>query len=250
VSAETAATLRTLAFGDLDAGAWGCAWGASAPQLALGTPQAQTPLPGAPVSIGGSLPGEDWTVAADGVELTVSPEAESLPASSSAIPGFDQLVRVRGRAVVAGAERQIDLPGRRGIRPGLDLSQLESIREVCAWFAPGDGIALTALRPRGAKGHDRDAIGACVFEPGAGREVADARLSTTYTGDGHPVKVGLELWLDLDDSDQQYPRRAGGEALSAGAAWAQPGLGFEAHLLRCQSRGEEGVGVYLLGRLK
>jgi hypothetical protein len=250
VSAEAAAALRTLAFGDLGAGAWGCAWGTSAPQIALGTPRTEAQLRGVPVSIGGSLPGEDWSVAADGVELTVSPEAESVPASFTAVPGFDQLVRVRGRAVVSGAERQIDVPGRRGVRPGLDLGQLESIREVCAWFAPGDGIALTALRPRGAKGHDRDVIGACVFEPGNALEVADPRLSTTYTGDGHPAKVGLELWLDLDDSDQQYPRRAAGEAMSAGAAWEQPGLAFEAHLLHCHSRGEEGVGVYLLGRLR
>jgi hypothetical protein len=235
-----------LAFGDLGAGVWGCAWGDAEPLLALGKPEPEAPLTGAPARISGSLPGEKWTVSADGVELVVSPETD--PATSSAISGFDQLCRVHGRAVMDGTERNLDLPGSRGARPELDLRQFESFRELCAWFAPGDGIALTSLRPRGAKGHDRDVIAAAVFEPTGPHPVADPRVSTTYAADGHPTHVSLELWLDQDDSDEQYPRRAAAEPLGAGAYWVQPALELEAYFLRCRSRGEEGLGVYVLGR--
>jgi hypothetical protein len=124
------------------------------------------------------------------------------------------------------------------------------VRDLCAWFAPADGLALTALRPRGAKGHDRDVVTASVFEPTGPLVVADPRLSTTYAADGHPTRVGLELWLEQDDTQEQYPRRAAAEPLGAAAAWSQPALELEAYFLRCLSRGEEGLGVYVLGRTR
>jgi hypothetical protein len=247
VSEGTAAAFRTLAFGDLGAGAWGCAWGDPyQPVLAVGATRPGAPVAASPATISGSAPGEDWAIAGEGVELTVSPESE--PVSSPAIGGFDQLCRVRGRAAVGGADREIDLPGRRGSRSGLEMRQFDSFREVSAWFAPGEGISLTSLRPHGAKGHDRDVLAASVFEPEGAHAVADPRLSTTYAADGHPIKFGLELWLDGDESEQQYPRRAAGASLGPSAAWTQPPLDLAAYVARCRGRGEEGLGVYVLGR--
>jgi hypothetical protein len=248
VSSGAATPLRTLAFGDLTAGAWGCAWGDAAPLLALGKPEPGAPLPGAAAMIAGSGPDEDWTVSGEGLELVVSPESDVAP--SSAIAGFDQLCRVHGTAMIGTSQRQFDLPGRRSSRLGVDLRQFESFRDVSAWFAPGDGVALTSLRPRGAKGHDRDVIAASVFEPTGPVAVADPRMSTTYAADGHPTRVGLELWLDRDESEEQHPRRAAAEPLGAAAAWAQPALELEAYFLRCLSRGEEGHGVYMLARTR
>jgi hypothetical protein len=235
-----------VAFGDLDAGIWGFCSGATEPRLALGTVPATIALPGAAASIGGSGPHEDWKLTASGIELMVSPETEA--AELSQIEGYDQLCRVRGRALLDGGEREIDLPGRRGSRPEIDFGKFESVRDLGAWFAHGDGLALSSFRPRGAKGHDRDVVAASLFEPAGLRTVADPRISTTYAADGHPVKVGLELWIDLDDSDEQYPRRAAGEMLGASTAWAQPLADLEAYLVRCWSRGEEGVGVYAIAR--
>jgi hypothetical protein len=247
VSAGATTPLRTLAFGDLDAGVWGCAWGDAAPQLAIGKPEPGAPLPAASAHVRGSAPDEEWTVAGEGVELVVSPDTD---AAASATGGFDQLCRVRGTAMIDGAQREFDLPGRRGVRDDVDLRQLDSVRDLCAWFAPADGLALTALRPRGAKGHDRDVVTASVFEPTGPLVVADPRLSTTYAADGHPTRVGLELWLEQDDTQEQYPRRAAAEPLGAAAAWSQPALELEAYFLRCLSRGEEGLGVYVLGRTR
>ena len=248
MSSGATTPLRTLAFGDLGAGVWGCAWGDAAPLLAVGKPEPGAPLPGAPASIGGSGSDQEWTVSAAGVELVVAPETRAV--ASSAIAGFDQLCRVHGRALIDGAQREFDLPGHRASRLDVDLRKFESFRDVSAWFAPGDGIALTSLRPRGAKGHDRDVIAASVFEPTGPVAVADPRLSTTYAADGHPTRVGLELWLDRDESEEQYPRRAAAEPLGAAAAWAQPAIELEAYFLRCLSRGEEGLGVYVLGRTR
>jgi hypothetical protein len=248
VSSGAATPLRTLAFGDLRTGAWGCTWGDAAPLLAVGKPEPGTPLPGAQATIAGSGPDEDWTVRAEGVELVASPETEA--GASSAIAGFDQLCRVHGTAVIDGAQREFDVPGRRSSRLGVDLRRFESVRDVSAWFGPGDGVALTSLRPRGAKGHDRDVIAAAVFEPAGPVAVADPRLSTTYAADGHPTRVGLELWLEREESGEQYPRRAAAEPLGAAAAWAQPALELEAYFLRCLSRGAEGLGVYVLGRTR
>jgi hypothetical protein len=248
VSAGAATPLRTLAFGDLGTGVWGCAWGDAAPLLALGKLEPGAPLTGAQTTIAGSGPDEDWTVSGQGVELVISPETDA--ATSSAIMGFDQLCRVHGTAMVDGTQRELDLPGRRSSRLDVDLRQFESFRDLSAWFAPGDGLALTSLRPRGAKGHDRDVIAAAVFEPTGPVAVADPRLSTTYAADGHPTRVGLELWLDHDESEEQYPRRAAAEPLGAAAAWAQPAFELAAYFLRCLSRGEEGLGVYVLGRTR
>ena len=58
--------------------------------------------------------------------------------------------------MLGGVEHSIAALGRRGLRAGIDLSRLDSLRDLGAWFAPDDGITLTAARPRGAKGHDRD----------------------------------------------------------------------------------------------
>jgi hypothetical protein len=248
VSDGTTAPLRTLAFGDLATGVWGCAWSSAAALLAIGRPETGARLEGAAVSIGGSCPGEEWTVSGEGVELVVSPKTEA--ASSSAIDGFHQLCRVHGAAALDGVRREFDIPGSRSTRADLDPRRFESVREVCAWFASGDGIALTSLRPRGAKGHDRDVISATVFEAGGPIAVADPRLSTTYSADGHPGRVGLELWLDQDDSEEQYPRRAAAEPLGAAATWAQSTAELDAYLLRWLSRGEEGLGVYVLGRTR
>jgi len=248
VSSGITTPLRTLAFGDIATGVWGCAWGDAAPLLAVGKPEPGAPLPGAPASIGGSGPDEEWTVSGDGVELVVSPETDAAP--SSAIAGFDQLCRVHGTALIDGAKREFELSGHRSSRVDLDLRRFESVRDISAWFAPGDGIALTSLRPRGAKGHDRDVIAASVFEPAGPVLVADPRLSTTYVADGHPTRVGLELWLGHEGSEEQYPRRAAAEPLGAAAAWAQSALELQAYFLRCLSRGEEGLGVYVLGRTR
>jgi hypothetical protein len=247
VSAVASRSIRTVAFGDLEAGVWGVAWSNGEAFAALGPLRSDASVSGAIVTVAGSEPDEEWTLTAPDFELRVTPHSE--PVVSSEIDGFDQLCRVHGPAVVGGEHRALDLPGRRGSHhPALEPGELESIRDVSAWFGESGGVALTALRPSGVKGHDRDVIAASVFDADGAVGVADPRLSTTYAGAGSPLRVGLELWIDQEESEQQYPRRAAGEAVGAHADWSVGSFLVEAHPLRCRSRGAEGAGVYLLAR--
>ncbi len=250
---------RALAFGDLEAGIWGVAW---IPPVAGPVPVAVGVGSEAEVvaaTLTGADQAEDWRLDGSDVELVVSPSAPPVAADEhGAGPGgFDQLCRASGRVTVGGQEREVGCLGWRSVRDGaLELDRIESFRQVSAWFDPNDGLALVALRPRGARGQESDLVAASVLEPERGRAVADPRLSTTYTAAGLPARAGLELWVeeeqaeesDPDESPGQLPRRAAGEALSAGLDWEVGGFAVHGAPLRWHSRGRDGAGVYLLGR--
>jgi hypothetical protein len=240
--------LRTVAFGTLDGGPWGAAWLAESPIVVLAASAGGPPrrIPGATIT--GPDQGEDWRLAADGLELDLSGDGEPAPiATDEAVVGFEQLCRARGHAVVDGSELTVDCPGLRGAHHDLDLGAYQSIRRVSAWFDSGEGIALLALRPRKAKGHGRDVMRAALLGSDGPAVVADPRLSTTYTADGAPARAGLELWLDDEDSEQ-YPRRAAGEAVGAPARLSDHDLELRAAFFRWHRRGGEGAGVYLLAQ--
>jgi len=115
---------------------------------------------------------------------------------------------------------------------------------------------LLTLRPRKSRGHEADLVAAAVLEPESAPRVTDPRLSTTYDAAGLPARVGLELWFETDDTDEepeeeterQFPRRAAGEAVGPGIDWEVAGFKLHAALLRWHSRGSDGTGVYLLGQ--
>jgi hypothetical protein len=109
-------------------------------------------------------------------------------------------------------------------------------------------MSVTAFRPRKAKAHDGDLLAAAVIAPDGSPPVEDPRLSTTYAGDGWPARAGLELWLAGEEPDQQYPRRASGEALGVRARGLAGDLELQAEPFRWHSRGREGAGMYLLAR--
>jgi hypothetical protein len=165
----------------------------------------------------------------------------------------------------------VDCLGWRSSRDGrIDLDRLGSFRQVSAWFEPGEGLAVLALRPRKARGQESDVVAAAVLETEHPGPVSEPRLSTTYTATGLPLRAGLELWID-DGSDagsereadrgrggedgdgveptaHQYPRRASGEALGAYADWKVAEFELHAELFRWHNRGRDGAGVYLLGQ--
>lgn len=244
MSAITAPVLRTVTFGDLDGGIWGACWGAAEPFVVFGELEPGT-VPGrAPVTVEGSAPTEDWRLSGEGVELTLT--APGKPWSATDGGGFEQLCHVRGQVERAGGAHQLDCLGRRrvdGAHP-----EFGSLRDLSGWFAPDQGLALTALRPHGAGGHDQDVITAAIFEPTGILIIAEPRLSTTYSVDGVPARVGLELWLEADEDGEQYPRRAAAEALGAPARFSHGEHEVQARALRWHSRGLEGPGVYLLVR--
>lgn len=234
--------LRSVAFGSLDGGLWGAAWSARGLIAVLGAP-----VPGFARAIAGAaLDGSDtdeWRFTGEGVDLSVTPLGEAVRIGDA--DGFEQLCRVSGSATFGGEQQDVSCLGRRAERSGVELGELDSVRDVAAWFEPDDGIGLIALRPRRSRGHERDSISAAVLDSAGAAPVADPRLSTTYDEHGVPMRAGLELWMDGDEA-AQYPRRAAGESVGSGADLELDGIPVRAELLRWHSRGRKGAGVYLL----
>jgi hypothetical protein len=243
--------LRTLAFGDLARTVWGAAWIAGGDDLALATLGGDGGGSVAP-SLRLSAGAEDgeWRLDGDQTALIVAPAGEVVGVQGSPdIDGFDQLCRVTGRFELEGADHAVDCLGLRTSRSGeFDLAKLESVRAVSTWFEPDEGLALTAFRGRKAKHHGSDVVTAAVLGPEASAPVEDPRLSTTYDAGGWPVRAGLELWLVGESEEEQYPRRAVGEAAGARAQTAAGELDLRAEPFRWHSRGRDGAGMYLLAR--
>jgi hypothetical protein len=247
VTATAAAAPRSLAFGSLDNGLWGAAWlpGGDQPGLlAVGTGDVIDTLE---VSLEGYDAGDHWRITGAQAELALAPSAEASdrPVDGRA-GGFDQLCQLTGRLTLQDREHRVSCLGwRSAAGDQTAFGDLDSFRQVAAWFAPDDGLAVLALRPRSARGQDADLVSATVLDPQGGAPVTEPRLSTTYAGNGLPRRAGLELWIG--EEGEEYPRRAAGEALAAAAAWSIGQFDLKALPFRWHSRGHDGAGIYVLG---
>ena len=254
--------VRALAFGDLETGVWGAAWmpdAVAAPSIALGTGSGAAVVS---ATVDGSDVETEWRLRAPGADLVVSPAGEPVR-EGGAQDGLDQLCRLSGHLELDGEAHSVDCLGWQAARRlAVEPDRLESFRQVSAWFEPGEGVALLALRPHKARGQDSDVIAAAVLEPDLAGTISDPRLSTTYRDDGNPTRAGIELWIVEEGGDgaepngaaepeqaggREYPRRAAGEALGPQADWELNGFHLHAELFRWHSRGRDGAGVYLLG---
>jgi hypothetical protein len=244
--------LRTLAFGELERGVWGAAWIPAqdgSVVTALGGEGQGAVVSGLRLSVDADV--GEWRLEGDGTQLIASPagEAVAVGGTDDRVEGFDQLCRVTGRFSLGGGEREVDCLGLRASRSGaFDLGKFESVRAVSTWFEPDEGLSLIAFRARKAKAHDGDVVTAAVLGPEASARVEDPRLSTTYDGAGWPLRAGLELWIAGEGEDEQYQRRASGEAAGARAQSADAELELRAEPFRWHSRGREGAGMYILAR--
>ena len=146
--------------------------------------------------------------------------------------------------MIGGAELAVDCAGTRTEVDGLQAGTVASARAVsggsamrrrsrcwrCGRAAPSTTTMISS-RPR------------CLILDGW-VPVADPRLSTTYTDTGDPLRTSLELWIS--DGEDEFPRRAAGEAAGPGAELATDELQMRVAPLRCHSRGQDGAGVYVL----
>jgi hypothetical protein len=83
------------------------------------------------------------------------------------------------------------------LEPGPDWERVSALRLISATFDDGALLAVAALRPRGAAGHDADAVGAILVSPeGEVTRPHEALLSTEYGPDGSARRLGLELYED------------------------------------------------------
>lgn len=231
-----AASTPIAIFGDLDGDVWGVVLGGETPQLAVAG------LAGADVELGPAdldiEDGEIWTLTGAGCALRFE-RAEATTATGDGDYALEPC-RVTGAVTVEGVEREVDIGG---LRAGLALGGESSLRLFASWFPAGHEVAVLALRPKGAKGHDRDSIGVIA----RGEEhplVIDPRLSTTYDHSGEPRRVGVELWLGDNEEGELWPRRVAGMATGSHVDRS----GVSVYAFECTSRGDLGAGIYLLAR--
>jgi len=196
-------------------------------------------------------PLERWRVALGGRDHAADLEFEAIsaPGASAAVPGgegYDQLCRVRGTLGHGDRTMEIDGVGQRGHAWGeTDWSEIELTRGVSAWLEGDDvgGLAFASARRSGVAGHAAEDVRALLFERGESVAVADPRLSTTYDGDGHVRRAGLELWITEDG----FPYRAAGEVL-CGTTLDLGALSLDLAFMRWHAEGHEGIGRYEIWR--
>jgi hypothetical protein len=91
----------------------------------------------------------------------------------------------------------------------IDWKAIEGLRLVSAVFEDGQALAVAALRPQGAAGHDRDHVAHHLEQSGEPVALTEALLSTEYDADGRPQRVGAELWVEPESP----PLRLAGDRL-------------------------------------
>jgi hypothetical protein len=224
--------VATVGFGGPGTGR-GIAWCASQALALVGEELVE-------LSVSGTDGDGVWTLAGRGVELRVQPVGE--PAGEQGWSA--QACRVCGEVARGGRPAELDAPGVRCRRTLGEPRAIDSLRHVCAWFSDGSAVALDAVRPRQAKGHDRDHVSAILLGPEGAAAVDEGRLSTTYRDGGRPARVGLELWLAGEE--ETYPRRLAGEAERQGRQASLGELELWLAPLLAHHAGQEGAGALIL----
>jgi hypothetical protein len=210
--------------------------------------------------VGIDEPLQRWSVGFDGDGASFRARFEALAppleltgeapsAQAGGVEAYEHLCAVEAEVTVGGEARTVRCLGQREHSWGAPRwDEIGRAAIVSAWLAPDRAIALRTVRPAEAPGHEEEAIGAVVLEtdpedPEAGPKpfaVARPRLSTTYDGDGHQRRAGLELWVGEED---QMPRRAGGRAL-CGTSLELGRLTLDAAFFAWTMEGRAGVGRY------
>ena len=198
-------------------------------------------------------PHASWQVVVDtpggaGFDLVftaVSPPAELTEehpaARQGGMAGHERLCHVTGTA----AGRAIDCLGQRGRSWGTaDWSRIALTRSVSAWLEDGTSVTVAAVRPAGTENHADEATWGALLDAEGTIALADPRVSTTYDGDGHQRRAGLELWVGEEDD---YPRRGAGQVL-CGSSVELGQLRLDCAFFVWQLDGREGVGRYDLVR--
>jgi len=164
-------------------------------------------------------------------------EGDASAARLGGMAGHERLCRVRGTA----AGNPIDALGQRGRAWGTaDWSRIALTRSLAAWLEDGPSVVVSTVRPEGAESHADEAQWAALLDADGAVPIRDPRISTTYDGDGHQRRAGLELWVGEEDD---YPRRGAGQVL-AGSSVELGQLRLDCAFFAWQLDGRDGVGRY------
>jgi hypothetical protein len=123
----------------------------------------------------------------------------------------------------------------------IDWASTDAVRVVSAAFEDGGVLALAALRPAGAAGHDAETVRAVLVEgDGEVVELEWALISTEYDRAGEVARIGLELYTDAEER----PLRASAKRVEVEDAPAPPAEpGREATRLSFRMEGRRGSGM-------
>jgi hypothetical protein len=234
-------------FCDADGGGWGALVGGAQPLLALGelTGAGTELIERAQIVLAGGADGRpagddgEWQVTSEHAELRIAPV-------EGAVIGQDGLIRCRATGTLTFADtiRPVEAEAVRCARS--PLSGAGSVRLLSGWFPSDRAVALLACRPGDSLRHDEDTMLVALRGERDGLLAFDPRLSTTYSADLRPLRVGAEMWLGEDEEGDLFPMRMAGQRRGTGARAEDAGARIDACALRCQSRDAEGFGVYLL----
>jgi hypothetical protein len=120
-----------------------------------------------------------------------------------------------------------------------DWDSTGTLRVISAGFDDGALLAVAALRPRAAAGHDADTVGAIlVSAEGEVAELHDVLLSIEYGPNGKARRLGMELYGDSSDR----PIRVVADRI----AEARQGARSEQTALTLRMEGTSGVGLHEL----
>lgn len=120
-----------------------------------------------------------------------------------------------------------------------DWERARALRVISASFDNGELLAVAALRPRGAAGHDADTVEAVlVSAQGEAAQVHEALLSTEYGPDAGARRLGLELYEDSTGPPMRI--------VADRVADARQGATGEQTALRLRMEGTLGTGLHEL----
>lgn len=121
----------------------------------------------------------------------------------------------------------------------IDWSRTGALRVVSAAFEDGALLALAALRPANAAGHDAETVRAVLVEADSEPVVLQRALfSTEYDSAGSIARIGLELYADAEEP----PLRVSAERCDqASDTNREPGR--ESTRLTFRMEGKPGAGV-------
>jgi hypothetical protein len=113
------------------------------------------------------------------------------------------------------------------------------LRVISASFEDGALLAVAAVRPEKAKGHDAEAVRAALVAPqGEVTQLHEALVSTEYGPDGRARRLGLELY----EGATEPPIRVMADRLTE----ARQDAGREQTALTLRMEGTPGTGLYEL----
>jgi len=192
-----------------------------------------------------------WTASMDSAEGGFSLRFEALTAplgvALAGTDGYEQPCRVTGTVRVGDERHEVECLGQRGHAWGVSgWEDVELARTLSAWWDEDRHVALAAVRPAGARGHEAEEVAAWLVSPGGEddevelRLLDEARLSTSYDGAGHQRRAGLELW---PESESSLPVRASGQVV-CGTSLELGRLRLDAAFFRWRMGGREGIGRY------